>query len=53
MSMDMNVVFWKHLFDMPLTLDDLNQVDIYRYNMLQAVMANQYVSTFEADLGSG
>lgn len=31
LSLDFNVIFWKRLLDQPITVEDLKEVDIYRY----------------------
>jgi hypothetical protein len=34
LSLDFNVIFWKRLLDQPITIKDLKEVDIYRYQVL-------------------
>lgn len=53
LSLDLNVIFWKKLLGMQVTIEDLKLVDIYRYNVLQMVLAGTYPCMFEADLGDG
>lgn len=52
-SMDMNIIFWKHLLKMPITTDDLFANDKFRHQMLELITNGSYPSTFEADLGTG
>lgn len=53
MSLDLNLIFWKRLLQVEVTIDDLKHVDIYRYNVLQMILRGEYPCMFEADLGDG
>jgi hypothetical protein len=37
----------------PITIEDLKHLDIYRYQAVQMILAGEYPSRFEADLGDG
>jgi hypothetical protein len=34
LSLDFNLIFWKRLLEQPITIEDLKEVDIYRYQVL-------------------
>ena len=54
-ALDLNVVFWRKLFGMPLRLEQLNQVDYVRYQWLNTILSGEMdgMQAFEADLGDG
>ena len=37
----------------PITVEDIKEVDIFRYQFLKEIQNDRYSGTFEADLGSG
>ena len=54
LSLDLNVVFWKMLCNLEISIEDLKDVDIYRYQLLKQVLTDpNYEGAFEADLGDG
>lgn len=52
-SLELNPVFWKQVFNLKLDIEDLKHLDKFRYGMLKDVLAGNYETTFEADLGNG
>jgi hypothetical protein len=34
LSLDLNPIFWKRLLDIPIVIEDLKEVDIYRYQVV-------------------
>ena len=53
LSLDLNPIFWKTLFNEPLLLDDIRLVDKHRHQLLMSVRAGEYQTMFEADFGDG
>jgi len=54
LSLCMNHIFWKHLLNIPLDIDDLYQIDSTRHDFLKYQMVpGVFPETFVADLGSG
>ena len=55
LSLDLNPIFWKRLFNQKVTIDELKDVDKYRYDALNRVLDGIFydVTTFEADFGDG
>lgn len=54
LSLDLNVIFWKTLCKLKISVEDLKDIDIYRYQLLKQVLTDpNYEGTFEADLGDG
>lgn len=53
LSLDLNIIFWKRLCKMTITIEDLKDLDIYRYQVLQLVLNGEYETMFAADLGDG
>ena len=57
LALDMNCVFWCIFLDRKVTIEDIKQVDKFRYDILIQILQAKDASTlglvFEADLGQG
>ena len=53
LSLDMNPLFWKRTCGQPISIEDIREVDKYRYQFLKAIQQGHYSGTFEVDLGTG
>jgi hypothetical protein len=49
----MNPLFWKRILGYPVSIEDLKEVDKYRYLFLKEIQEASYSGTFEVDLGTG
>jgi hypothetical protein len=49
----MNPLFWKRILGHPVSIEDIKEVDIIRYQFLKEIQNGSFSGTFEVDLGSG